>query len=279
MTTIVHSNFKSIIMKKLLLSFAVAFSIAPLSAQTMVCNPSGNLMIYSCYDGGHLNINVDANIPNLKIGVVSYEAMTITLSGTYVNNVTGVAWAGYNGTNNPCGVITTTIVGAPAGVTPTMTNYPPSPVTNANGYSSIICAYSCSTATNQGGCNTIDQIEAYFHGVFPSSSLYAHNVQYGCWTGTQNVSAGGTCCTVMVGVSELSDNTDFSVYPNPANDLLEIKIINKLIGQVYTIADQLGRVVMTGKLEDEDSTIKVNQLAAGVYIFNIGQQKIKIIKQ
>src|SRR6185436_6148800 len=65
---------------------------------------------------------------------------------------------------------------------------------NSNGYGSIICGYSCNNNTNQGGCNTVDQIEAYFLGYFSGSTLYAHKVQYGCWTGTQSVSVGGNCC-------------------------------------------------------------------------------------
>ena len=46
-----------------------------------VCNPNGNIVIFSNYDGGYLNINVDVNIPNLKIGIVSYEAVEVTFSG------------------------------------------------------------------------------------------------------------------------------------------------------------------------------------------------------
>ncbi|MEY3153196.1 MAG: hypothetical protein RLZZ333_1793, partial [Bacteroidota bacterium] len=33
------------------------------------CNPNGNLFVFSNYDGGILTINVDQNIPNLKIGM------------------------------------------------------------------------------------------------------------------------------------------------------------------------------------------------------------------
>ena len=39
-----------------------------LNAQS-ICNPIGNLAVFSNYDGGILTINVDQNIPNLKIGI------------------------------------------------------------------------------------------------------------------------------------------------------------------------------------------------------------------
>lgn len=41
-------------------------------AQGMTCDPQGNVAIFSNYDGGALTISVDQNIPDLKIGVVSY---------------------------------------------------------------------------------------------------------------------------------------------------------------------------------------------------------------
>src|SRR4051812_20167209 len=86
-------------MKKISILLFLLISAAGLSAQNF-CNVNGNIVIYSNYDGGVLNIDVDQNIPNLKIGVVTYEPVTINLSGTYVNNVTEVVYAGYVSTTN-----------------------------------------------------------------------------------------------------------------------------------------------------------------------------------
>lgn len=184
-------------MKKIFTLFWLCLIGQSLDAQ-IICNPNGNLVLFTNYDGGTLNINVDVNIPNLKIGIVSYEAVAINLSGTYVNNVTAVYYAGYNSPNNTnCSpnVPTTVITGAPGAATTSILFAPNSPLANANGYPSIICGYSCSTTTNQGGCNTVDQIEAYFAAVFPGSVLRSHKVQYNCWSGSQLVSTGGTCCS------------------------------------------------------------------------------------
>lgn len=175
------------------------------------CNVNGNLMLYTNYDGGTLTINVDQNIPNLKIGICSYEACYINFTGAFVNNVTAVRYAGYNGNNSNCGVIipTTTIVSAPVGAITSTVYMPAVNLINANGYNFIICGYSCSNNTNQGGCNTVDQIEAYFLNYFNGSSLYAHKVQYGCWTATQSLSIGGNCCPanpVLPGVIASNQN-------------------------------------------------------------------------
>jgi len=174
------------------------FSLISSRAQT-ICNSSGNLMLFTNYDGGTLTINVDQNIPNLKIGICSYEACLINLTGTFLSNVTEVHYAGYNGiNNNNCSssstIVSTSINGAPSSATTSIVTAPTATLANSNGYGSIICGYSCSNNTNQGGCNTVDQVEAYFLGYFAGSTLFAHKVQYGCWTGTQSLSIGGNCC-------------------------------------------------------------------------------------
>lgn len=164
-----------------------------------ICNSSGNLVIFTNYDGGHLNIVINQNIPNLKIGICSYEACSINLSGTFVGNVTEVRYAGYNNpNNNSCtgGNIATTVINGAGSASTSIIFAPASPLPNSNGYGSIICGYSCDNNSNQGGCNTVDQVEAYFLGYFSGSTLYSHKVQYGCWTGTHSVSVGGNCCPV-----------------------------------------------------------------------------------
>lgn len=179
---------------KMALFVAVSCSfLTPVKAQ--ICNAAGNLMLFTNYDGGTLTINVDQNIPGLKIGVCSYEGTKIVLTGAFAANVTAVSYAGYNGNNSLCGtVINTSINGAAVGTATNIAILPASPLANSYGYSSIICGFSCSNNTNQGGCNTVDQIEAYFLNYFPGSTLFAHKVQYGCWTGTLAVSVGGNCC-------------------------------------------------------------------------------------
>lgn len=182
-------------------------------ASAQICNQNGNIVIFSNYDGGVLNINVDVNIPNLKIGIVSYEAVEVNFSGTYVGNITAVEYAGYNNspnTNCSQSIATTAFTGQPGGVTPNIAFVPPVTYTDPNGYLFIDCAYSCGSG-NQGGCNTAAQIYDYFETIF-SGTVYTHETQYGCWGGViQNLSDGGNCCAApaaapIAGFS-ISDNT------------------------------------------------------------------------
>src|ERR1043165_2114905 len=138
------------------------------------CDPNGDLVIFTNYDGGILNIDVDVNIPNLKIGVVSYESIQINLMGTYAGNVTDIVYAGYNASNDNCNLgVTNTTINNFSGAD-SIIIMPPATLSNSNGYPLIICGYSCDNNTNQGGCNTVDQIADYFLNYFPGSSIRFH---------------------------------------------------------------------------------------------------------
>ena len=143
-------------------------------------NSAGNLFIFSNYDGGTLTIDVDVNIPNIKIGVVSYATSNIVITGTYAANVTQVRWAGYN---------SSTISGAPgSGVV-----RPVSPIINPCGNNLIICNYTC-FYSNCGGCNSPDQIIEYFtKKIFPGSVFNFHRTYYNIWNSPEKLSTGSNC--------------------------------------------------------------------------------------
>lgn len=190
-------NYLLLPMKNLYILFTAAILFTGIAATAQpVCVNNGNVMIFTNYDGGILNINADANIPNLKICVCSYEPVQVNLSGTYVGNITQVLYAGFNSTqnNNHCNQtnLVTSINGVPNNISQIIT-YPPADLQNPNGWPNIICAYQCDTIGNQGGCNTVDQVVSYFLNQ-TNGSLYAHYIQYGCWSSSYAISAGGNCC-------------------------------------------------------------------------------------
>jgi hypothetical protein len=85
-----------------------------------------------------------------------------------------------------------------------------------------------------------------------------------------------------VGVNKISQTNSFSVYPNPTQNIINVKADSKLIGGVYSIYDNMGRVVLTGKIHAENTTIELGSISDGVYSFNIGgnmNQIFKVIKK
>ena len=177
-----------------------------LNAQS-ICNPIGNLAVFSSYDGGILTINVDQNIPNLKIGICTYEPIQVSFTGAFVGNITQVIYAGMNSNqnNDNCGLgnFPTSITGVPLGIvtinppmSPPPVGYTPAHGNGAGTWGSTMigAAGLCDTTTNSGGGNTPDEIVYYFLQQ-TGGTLIFHKTQYNCWINeTLDISAGGNCC-------------------------------------------------------------------------------------
>ena len=81
---------------------------------------------------------------------------------------------------------------------------------------------------------------------------------------------------------EKSQPNLFSVFPNPAKNTINIKADNKLNGKPYAICDYTGKVILSGKINSENTTIEIGNLSGGIYLFSVGenlQQTFKIIKE
>lgn len=282
------------IMKKIypLLLVCYLFAITQIYSQGTFCNPSGNVAIFSNYDGGILPINVDMNIPNLKIGITGYENDSIIISGSYVGNVTQVIFAGYfNSANVHCNPWPSvkSINGVPASIV--QINFlPPVTYNNPYGYSTVICNYSCSTNTSQGGCNTPDQVAGYFFNQFGSTALLFHFTQYGCWSGAYNLTDGGNCCAVPpnVGIHENILDGSFSVSPNPAKDYFELRISSRDFGiglnkkYELKIVDMPGKEVLKSTIYPNISgkyLIDISQLKQGIYFVELKTEKGSAVKK
>ncbi|MDZ4752210.1 MAG: gliding motility-associated C-terminal domain-containing protein [Flavobacteriales bacterium] len=165
-----------------------------------ICHPEGNLVIFSNYDGGTLNINCDQDIPNLLIGIVSYETVTVNISGAFVGNIAGVIFGGFNeavinGVDPSLVEIYSTTGG----------NIPISSYLGNDqdflGFPLINCITSgsgCFDDTNEGGGgNSSNQIVQWFYSEFGAGTLlFSHNTQYNPWLNADDyaVSTGGNCC-------------------------------------------------------------------------------------
>lgn len=183
-------------MKTLALLAAMLFSALLCRAQ-IICDPAGNVMIYSNYEGGTLNIDVDVDIPNLKVGICTYEPVAINFSGTYVGNITEVIFAGFNEPTSITGVapgIVTTYACASGNIaiSPYLSEYEILGVPIAN---CMVGAEDCTDYASGGG-NSSPQIVQFFLSEFgPGSVFYAHYTDYVFFPpGVFQVSDGGNCC-------------------------------------------------------------------------------------
>lgn len=85
-----------------------------------------------------------------------------------------------------------------------------------------------------------------------------------------------------VGSNEISPGSLFSVFPNPAQNVINLKADATLLGESYAIMENAGRTVLSGTIASETTMIELGNLSGGIYIFNIGKnmkQQFKIVKQ
>jgi hypothetical protein len=85
-----------------------------------------------------------------------------------------------------------------------------------------------------------------------------------------------------VGINEVSQSNLFSVYPNPAKSQINLKADAKLLGSVFSIYDNTGKLVLSGKINSENTVIELGNLSGGIYLFSVGEnlkQTFKVIKE
>ena len=73
-----------------------------------------------------------------------------------------------------------------------------------------------------------------------------------------------------VDVSENSLAALLELYPNPASRILNVEVGREYLNSAYSIFDNTGRVVLTGKLQSEVTSIQLGDLPSGVYAISVG---------
>jgi hypothetical protein len=248
-----------------------------------VCNAAGRIMIYSNYDGGIVTINIDQNIPNLKIGICTYEPVQVTFTGPFVGNIVQVRYAGFNSNqnNNNCGQgnFTTSIAGVPPGIVSILTA-PPATLSDPDGWPQIVCGVgSCNPTGSTGGCNTPEQIVAYFESSM-GGDMYGHFTQYQCWLNeTLFLSEAGTCCIDPSAPSDLPPTVEC---PSPvtlnSEPGMDYAFIPDLVSLAVVTDDNPGVTVtqtpMVGsQVENGDIVIITAEDAAG----NLGSCSVSVV--
>ena len=90
-----------------------------------------------------------------------------------------------------------------------------------------------------------------------------------------------------VSIKELQvTNYELRVYPNPTSNQLRISLPNPSERGAYAAEDAnysiysvIGQMVMQGKLQEENTTINVANLANGMYFLKVGSKTVKFVKE
>jgi len=71
---------------------------------------------------------------------------------------------------------------------------------------------------------------------------------------------------------------EYSVYPNPVIDQLNVVVDPSSVGEEYTIIDMNGKILIKDRITSQEFQIDMSDLSGGTYIININQKIKKIIK-
>lgn len=101
------------------------------------------------------------------------------------------------------------------------------------------------------------------------------NVAEGIWENETRITF-----TYNLAVAEF-DKIGLRLSPNPAANYLTIRSEIDLSRQPYQISDDTGRVILSGKLNENETLLDVDQLQSGLYLVRIGalQKAVKVIKK
>ena len=167
--------------------------------------------------------------------------------------------------------------------------------TTTNNWYHLVCTYSSNTITFYLNGIQTDQFTvnplpnnngSYYFGASLTGDDQFYNGKLddiGIW----NRALTSTEITALfnssnVGINEVSQSNLFSVYPNPAKSQINLKADAKLLGSVFSIYDNTGKLVLSGKINSENTVIELGNLSGGIYMFNVGgnlKQTFKVIKE
>ncbi len=73
-------------------------------------------------------------------------------------------------------------------------------------------------------------------------------------------------------------NKNFSFYPNPTKDFINLKIDSAVVDSSYQLYDSSSKLIKYGKLDSENSTIQISDIPNGIYFLKVFDSSFKIIK-
>ena len=68
------------------------------------------------------------------------------------------------------------------------------------------------------------------------------------------------------------------VYPNPANDLLNIKADDQSFDS-YTITNSIGKTMLTGAIAQQQTQVNIKSLPTGMYFVTIKGTQVSVVRK
>jgi hypothetical protein len=133
-----------------------------------------------------------------------------------------------------------------------------------------------------GGCHTGRHFQQFkWHHVIYNRRRRCTNSYRRCHSAYTGFQQSGISVSVL---GEPDPGFSITVYPNPATEILNLKIVREDLGDLqYVVFDINGIIIIQKKVEAMETTIDLKQLSKGIYIIRIREgltelKSFKIIK-
>ena len=120
------------------------------------------------------------------------------------------------------------------------------------------------------GSHPWESIDFTLKGKISAGIITVENIQSGDY-------ALGVWDEEHAGLKETNNDSSINIYPNPAEDKINIELKNETKGNI-SITNQLGQVVKEMNIDGKKLTIDVEDLTSGIYFINVSNQRMKFLK-
>ncbi len=86
------------------------------------------------------------------------------------------------------------------------------------------------------------------------------------------------CVSFVVGVKEISNAIELSIYPNPTRDMLNLEVTGINGGFLFSVYDAIGSLLMSEQVNDSRTKLSVANLAVGPYMLVLHSNHVAISK-
>jgi alpha-tubulin suppressor-like RCC1 family protein len=217
-------------------------------------NNENKLFSWGKNTSGQLGIgnNINKNSPTLVNNDTNWDEIILGLTHSVAIKNNNSVWTWGNhfncqlGNGNPCNIVGATI------------NLPQQINSNTD-WDKIFTGYSHSFSIKSNG-------DLWAWG-FNGGNQLGNNS-----TSSSNVPIAITCPTTLN--VALFEDTEFSFYPNPTNNVINITNQNEILNQI-NVYDMFGRLLKSQKGNNENEQINIQDLPNAIYILEINTEKAK----
>ena len=83
---------------------------------------------------------------------------------------------------------------------------------------------------------------------------------------------------LSTGILEPLNKHTIELYPNPTTNQINLKAAVTLLGSVYTVFNNIGKPILSEKIQSEHTIIETSQLSKGVYFIQVGRNNKNVSK-